>query len=337
MKENNFPKMYQITTLMAFIYSVLLVVYAIYNQFFYVDGTWFHGFTANGFAVLSGIIWIGILYSFKQFLNKILNYSKANLLLNAYLLFLGITTLSLASVVYNSIKVYNTLEEGDTFNALGAFASTSISGALLIIVSNFAIILINIVLGNQVRKIDAIEKKLFQILGFMFIVYGIISFLGTIGLLKTDLFQFFIKAVLSILIGLIFKKVLSSSNLAELKATTTYEKPIKTAKAKAEIKEQKETKNPETTYFPKKTFTKEKTKQTNTQNEEVALINVDELQDKAVILSYFQNLPNEEVNRLENIVAKKYNQNLTTEQKNNLVIQYIAEKKLYDHQRFLPK
>ena len=67
MKENSLPKVYQITGLIAFIYSVLLIVYAIYNQFFYVDGTWLHGFTANGFAVLSGLIWIGILFVFKRF------------------------------------------------------------------------------------------------------------------------------------------------------------------------------------------------------------------------------------------------------------------------------
>jgi hypothetical protein len=56
-----------------------------------------------------------------------------------------------------------------------------------------------------------------------------------------------------------------------------------------------------------------------------------------MILSYFENLPKEEINRLEIIVSKEYSQNLTDDQKRNLIIQYIVKNKLYDHQRFFPK
>ena len=207
MKEQNLPKIYQFTGLIAFIYAVLLLAYAIYSQFFYVDGTWLHGFAANGFAVLSGLIWIGILFIFKRFLNTTLNYSKANVLINAYLIFLGITTLSLATVVYKSIKVYVSLEEGDTFNSLTAFATSSILGVLFLFLSNFAIILICVLLGNQLRKVCIVQEKLFQILGFLFIAYGIISLLSTVGIIESDTFQFLIKAGLAVMIGLIFQKV----------------------------------------------------------------------------------------------------------------------------------
>lgn len=332
MKENKLPKIYQVTGLIAFIYSILLLIYAIYNQFFYVDGTWFHGFTANGFSVLSGLIWIGILFMFKRFLNSILNYSKANVLINAHLIFLGITTLSLANVVYSSIKVYASLEEKDTFSSLTSFATSSILGATLLFISNFAIILVCILLGNQIRKISIVEKKLFQILGYTFIGYGIISFLGTFGLLGTDIFQFLIKAALSILIGLVIKKVFSM-NFSDLNALTNFENRRKKEKLKTEIKPIKEHKIPEKIPTDKK----EKSKEAYLQNEELPKINLEELEDKELILSYFENLPKEELNRLENIIQNKYNQNLTNEQKQNLVLHYIAEKKLYDHQRFLPK
>lgn len=336
MKENNLPKIYQVTVLIAFIYSVLLLLYAIYNQFLYVDGTWFHGFTANGFSVLSGLIWIGILFMFKWFLNRILNYSKANLLINAHLIFLGITTISLANVVYSSIKVYTSLEEGDTFNSLTAFATSSISGAILLFISNFVIILICILLGNKIRKIDIVEKKIFQILGYTFIGYGIISLLGTFGLLGTDIFQFLTKAALSILIGLVIKKVFSMS-FSDINALKDFENRTKKAIPKPKPEQRKEHKTPEITTTYKNTFVKEKPKETHSQNEELPKINLEELEDKELILSYFENLPKEELNRLENIVQNKYNQNLTNEQKQNLVLHYIAEKKLYDHQRFLPK
>lgn len=336
MKENNLPKIYKLIVLIAFIYPVLLVVYAIYNQFFYVDGTWFHGFTANGFAVLSGLIWFGILLVFKWFLNRVLKYSKSNLLINAYLIFLGISTLSTAIVLYKSIKVYTSLEEGDAFNSLTAFATSSISGAIFLFISSFAIILISVLLGNQIRKIDIVQKQLFQILGFTFIGYGVISVLGTFGLLGTDAFQFLTKAGLSILIGLIIKKVFSM-NYSDLKTLADFEKGAKKTTAQPNSEPRKEHNSPEITTTYKNTVVKEKPKETYSQYEELPKINLEEFQDKDLILSYFKNLPEVELNRLEALVQNKYNQILTNEQKQNLVLLYISEKKLYDHQRFLPK
>lgn len=335
MKENSLPKIYQITGLIAFIYSVLLIVYAIYNQFFYVDGTWLHGFTANGFAVLSGLIWIGILFVFKRFLNRVLNYSKSNLQINAYLIFLGISTLSTATVVYKSIKVYTSLEEGDAFNSLTAFATSSISGAIFLFISSFAIILISVMLGNQIRKIDIVQKQLFQILGFTFIGYGVISILGTFGLLGTDVFQFLTKAGLSVLIGLIIKKVFS--NYSDLNTLTDFENHTKKTTPKPKPEQRKEHKTSEIKTIYKNTVVKEKPNEIYSKNEELPKINLEELEDKELIFSYFNDLPKEELNRLENIVQNKYNQNLTNEQIQNLVLHHIAEKKLYDHQRFLPK
>lgn len=336
MKEKKLPKIYQNIALIAFIYSAMLIIYAIYNQFFYIDGTWLHGFTANGFSVLSGLIWIVILFMFKRFLNHILYYNKANTLINAHLIFTGITTLSLANVVYSSIKVYASLKDGDNFNSLTSFATSSISGAILLFISNFAIILICIFLGNKIRKIDIVEEKLFQILGYTFIGYGIVSLLGTFGLLGTDIFQFLTKATMSILIGLVIKKIFNMS-FSDLNTFTDFENRTKKEINKPKIEQRKEYKIPEKTTTDKNTVIKEKSKETYSQKQELPKINLDELEDKELILSYFENLPTEELNRLENIVQNKYNQNLTTEQKNNLVLQYIVEKKLYDHQRFLPK
>ncbi len=251
MKENNLPKIYQITGLIAFIYSVLLIVYATYNQFFYVDGNWLHGFTANGFAVLSGLIWIGILFVFKRFLNRALNYSKSNLLINAYLIFLVISTLLLATVVYKSIKVYTFLEEGDTFDSLTALATYSISGVIFLFISSFAIILISVLLGNQIRKVDIVQKQLFKILGFTFIGYGVISLLETFGLLGNDVFQFLTKAGLSVLIGLIIKKVFNM-NYSDLNTLTNFENSRKTPTPKIKTEQRKEHKKPEIKATDKK-------------------------------------------------------------------------------------
>jgi len=336
MKENNLPKTYQVTELITYIYSVILLAYAIYRQFFYVDGTWIHGFAVNGFAILSGLIWMGILFVFKRFLNRILNYSKLNLLINLYLIFLGISILAIANVLYKSVQVYASLEEGDTFKSLTSFATSSISGAIFLFIASFAILLISILLGIQIRKIDLVQKKLFQILGYSFIAYAVISLIETFGLLGTDVLQFFIKISLSTVIGLIIKKV-SSMNYSDLNNLSNFENRSKTPTPKLKVEQKKEYKKPKITSTKRNKVIKRNTEKNYSQSEALPTVNIEELENKDLVLSYFKNLPNGELNRLENIVKNKYNQNLTDEQKHILVLHYIAEKKLYDHQRFLPK
>lgn len=205
-KNGSNLKIYEITGIIALIYSALLIIFSIYKQFFYIDGTWFHGFASNGFSVLSGVIWIGVLFIFKRFLNQKLNYKKADSLINTYLIFSGVTTFALGSVVFKSIKVYTSLENTDNATSLFAFASTSILSAILLFISNFAIIIICILLGNRIRKIDLVEDKLFQILGFSFIIYGVLSILSTITIIENDTISLFVKAVLAVLVGLILRK-----------------------------------------------------------------------------------------------------------------------------------
>lgn len=65
--KTSLPKIYSITSLAAFIYAAFMIIFLIYKQFFYVDGTWFHGLTVNSLAVLSSVVWLGILIVFKLF------------------------------------------------------------------------------------------------------------------------------------------------------------------------------------------------------------------------------------------------------------------------------
>ena len=339
-KKNRLPKIYHITGLIAFIYSALLIVFTIYKEFFYVDGTWLHGFTANGFAILSNLIWIGFVFFFKQFLSKVFNYTKANLLINIYLFLLGISAISIASVLYKSVKVYSSLENADQFNALIAFASTSISGAIFLFLSNFVAIFICILLGNQIRSIVMAESKLFIMLGYSFIAYGILYLLTSITLLDSDIFQLSAKAAVVILTGLIFNKAYSM-DYAELSSSQGFDntKTVKNIKPKTQDNVKRKTKSTTTkpVFNKKNDVYNDKSKKNNFQKEEIPSINLNEIEDKELVLSYYENLPQEELNRLEYIVVKKWNQDLNKEQKTNLVMKYIIENKLYDHQRFLPK
>lgn len=338
-KNGSNLKIYEITGIIALIYSALLIIFSIYKQFFYIDGTWFHGFTSNGFAVLSGVIWIGVLFIFKRFLNQKLNYKKADSLINTYLIFLGITTFALGSVVFKSIKVYTSLENADNATSLFAFASTSILSVILLFISNFAIIIICILLGNRIRKIDLVEDKLFKILGISFIIYGVLSILSTINIIENDMIQFLIKAVLAVLVGLILRKnynvTFSNLTSSSTEFKTNFNQPkseplneILTEKPIAIIEKPN-------TQSEKKSISRKK--EINTEYNEIPKINLNELEDKEMVLSYFENLSKEELNRLELIVSKEYNLNLTDDQKTDLIINHIAKNKLYDHQRFFPK
>jgi hypothetical protein len=80
-----------------------------------------------------------------------------------------------------------------------------------------------------------------------------------------------------------------------------------------------------------------KSKENTTNQEQIPFLDLNDFENSQLVLSYYENLAHEERSRLEFVVSKKYHQNLTEEQKKNLVIQYILEHKLYDHQRFLPK
>lgn len=328
-QETSLPKFYNITALIAFGYAALIIVFAIYKQFFYVDRTWFHGFTANGFAVLSSIIWFGILIVFKLFLNSILKYSKADSLINTSLVFLVLAIFSVGSVLFSSIKIYFAQEE-QGLNSLTSFASTSISSAILLILSNIGMIVVTILLGNRIRKIDIIQKKLFTILGFSFIVLGVGSALQAVSVVDSDIIIFLPKAVVAAVLGYILKETYQM-NYAELSSTLKLETREDVKLSKAKIPSQKESEKLEkTTVFKRK-------EQITPGQEVIPHIDINELENKETILSYFDNLSKDELNRLEVVAAKNYTQNLTDDQKKNLVLQYISERKLYDHNRYAPK
>lgn len=329
-QQTTLPKFYSTTALVAFFYTAFIIVFAIYKQFFYVDRTWFHGFLANGFAILSTVTWFGILLVFKLFLNRILKYSKADSLIIASLVFLAIPIYSFGSVLYSFIQTYLTFGGEDTFDSLSSFASTSISSAILLILSNFGMIVITILLGNNIRKIDIIQKKHFTILGFSFIALGVGSALQAVSIIDSDFIIFLPKAVTAAVLGYILKET-SQMASADLPSVLNLETSENVNFSKAKISSQNEPEKPEKiNVFKKK-------EQIISGPEVIPNIDINELENKELVLSYFDNLSTDELNRLEVVVAKNYTQNLTDEQKKNLIIQHIAERKLYDHNRYAPK
>lgn len=322
--KTSLPKSYNTVALLAFAYAGLMLIFSVYKDFFYVDQTWIHGLTANGFSVISNLIWIGLLFVLKVLLSKTLQYNKANSTINASLIFLGIGVYSVGVILFKLIKIYFA---SDDFNALLSFGESSISSAILLLLSSVILIVIYIILGNRLRKIDVVLKDYFKILGFSFIVYAVVSALQMAKVINSDIIGFLPKIVTVGVLGYIFKEV-SKMNPADLPS----EPEPKIA----------------ANYAPAKTFSEnksEKVEKVNVSNRKIEIaeqeaiptFDINELENKETILSYFENLSNDEKNRLAVVVAKKYNQNLTAEQTKNLILHYITEKKLYDHNRFAPQ
>ncbi|MCV2487239.1 hypothetical protein OD917_20060 [Flavobacterium sp. SH_e] len=317
--KTTLPKYYNIAALAAFIYAGLMLIFSVYKDFLYVDQTWFHGLTANGFSVFSNLIWIGILFVFKVFLNKTLQYKKADSLITISLILLAIAVYSVGVIFFKSLAVY--FSAGDV-NALTSFGSSSFSSAILLILANVTMVVINIVLGNRIRKIDVVLNDYFKILGFSFIVYAVVSALQMVKFINSDIIGFLPKIVLVAVLGYILKEV-SKMNPADLPS----EPEPKIAKNFPQNRPEK----------AEKISVSSKTKEVPVQPEPIPNFDINEQENKETILSYFENLSNDEINRLGVVVAKNYNQDLTADQTKNLILHYITERKLYDHNRFAPK
>ncbi|MHC0445664.1 hypothetical protein ACWA1F_09635 [Flavobacterium sp. 3-218] len=327
--KTSLPKIYSTTALVAYIYAVFTIVFLVYKEFFYVDQTWFHGLMANGLAVISTFVWFGILIVFKLFLNQILHYKKADSLIIAYLVFLGISIYSVGKVLLDSILLFMSLGSGDELNASMAFAATSFSGVIWLILSTVVMILITILLGNRIRKITIVHKNLFKILGFSLIVLGVCSALELFRVVESEIIVFLPKAFVVAVLGYILNET-SKMEIADLPSLP---EPVinNVNHSKANVAPQNESVKAEKAAVLKKS--------NEAVPEQIIIPNVDlnELENKEAVLSYFENLSRDEINRLEIVVSKKYDHIPTGEQLKNLIIYHIAEKRLYDHNRYAPQ
>ncbi|UTW67972.1 hypothetical protein KFE94_07605 [bacterium SCSIO 12643] len=340
--KTNSTGIYRITGLAALIYSGLLLVFSLYNQFLYEDGTWVHGFIANGFAVISGLIWISILYFFKRFLNQVLFYRKADLIINAYIVFLVLTVLSLGKIVYASMDLYFSIEDPEAVNSLTAFASDSISSAILILVSSLGIMITSILMGVRILLIHKSVRKDFTILGATFILYGILNLLQTASIIENDTYPMLSKALITMALGAAILKVLNMDLSALIPPVEP--QPIPKPKPSPKINTPKPTQKKEPKKQKEKKVDSKPPKKPKriiqeTTYEEVPAqtFDVNQLGDKDLILSYFNHLSKEELSRLESIISQKYGPDLSQEIRTNLIIQHIAQNKMYDHQRYLPR
>jgi len=322
-------KIYRITSLTAYIYSVILLFFYIYKETLYVDQTWFHGFFTMFFDIFSSIIFVSILFVFSKFVDKIIDYKKINILIYSYIAFTFLSTLSIIFVLISSLKVYS---QQNGINSLSNFAETSSSSAFLLVLSRVGLFFIAILLGNRIRKINFTKNLTFKTLGILFIVYKLIALLESINFIKTEIISGFIDVAIVAIIGYILNLKFES----KLNENYSFEQSINESMSQNKEILLNELEN-DYSALQSHNDNFNENDLIEIKDVEFEKEDLNPLEYKNEAVNYYNNLSNEEKTRLNYIVAKK-NDSISSENEiYKLVILYIIEKKLFDNNRFAPK
>lgn len=325
--NNPQSKVYKITSLSAYIYAAILLLFLVYKETLYVDQTWFHGFFTMIFSIGSAIIFVGILFVFSKFLKHIVDYKKANTLLFSYILFTILSTVSILLVLISSLNVY--AQQNDAIT-LSNFAQTSTSSLILLVLSRIGLFFTGIALGFNLQKINVTPQSIFKILGILFIAHKLFAVVESINLIKTEAFSSLITVAIVAIIGYVLTQKF------EVKEKTAFEPLIReTANKSNEILP-----NELSNDFPTQNATDESLNQTNataTNATTAEKIDVNTSEFKTEAVNYYNNLNDVEKTRLNYIITKNNDAVLSESERYNLVITYIIEKKLFDYNRFAPK
>lgn len=322
-------KIYRITSLTAYIYSAILLLFYIYKETLYVDQTWFHGFFTMFFSIFSSIFIIGILFVFSKFLDKIIDFQKANILIYCYIIFTFLSTLSIILVLISSLKVYS--QQTDV-NTLMNFADTSSSSGVFLILSRIGLFFISILLGNRIRKIKITKSLMFKTLGLLFIVYKIFALLESFNIIKTEI----ISGIINVGIVAVIGYILSIKFERQEQENKSFEPFINESNSRNKEILLNELQNDYSTQ--QSNIDKSK------RNDEIENVNIEKekedinpLEFKNEAISYYNGLTDDEKARLNYTITKKSDSLLSESETYKLVILYIIEKKLFDNNRFAPK
>lgn len=322
-------KIYRITSLTAYIYSAILLLFYIYKETLYVDQTWFHGFFTMFFSIFSSICGIIVLLVFSKFLDKIVNFQKANILIYSYIIFEALSTLSIILVLISSLKVYS--QQTDVNNLMN-FADTSSSSGVFLILSRIGLFFVSILLGNKIRKINNTKSLLFKTLGILFIVYKIFALLEAFNIIKIEI----ISGIINVGIVAIIGYILSIKFEIQEKENIAFQPLIiePTNRNKEILLDELEN---DYSTLQSNNENLEQNKFIQTKNIEEEKENINPLEFKSEAVSYYNNLIEDEKSRLKYTITKN-NESITSESEiYKLVILYIIEKKLFDNNRFAPK
>lgn len=326
--SNGDSRIYRVTSRMAYAYAAILLLFCIYKETFFVDGTWFHGFFTMFFSIFSSVFMIVILFIFSKFIDTTLKYKNISIFIYVHIFFIFLTMAAVLPVLISGLEVYHSLQTDEDVSSLMNFGETSTSSAVLLIVSRIGSFITAIMLGFQIRKIRFGEKSFFAILGVLFIVYKLISVVEAVNLIRSEILSGLLNVAIVSLIAYILsrsvdanKNVFNSLNTEYSPQTTTDYLDTMSYENSGSSTVSSENTTPTTLI------------ESNPTEPDTAPLDHSAYRDDSV--NYYKNLPEAEKTRLHYIVTKN-NVGLSESEVYEHVIRYISEKKLFDTNRFAP-
>jgi hypothetical protein len=312
---NDQPLILNYSRLAKVLYVIALLIFAfgIYEAFFYIEEDPFHELIYHICYLIKIICMMGVIFVLKNFLLRKVNYQRINSLLAVYLIFQLLVVFAFGKMLYGVYQIYNTITEG-TFASFGMLDSVtkSLLAGLLLVTSNVVILIISFIIGYRLLKQGDSNHTPFKILGISFIVISVFSILNSIEIIEQDSIFLTINALFVCSIAYFLKKAKPLANPFEFSTETNFNPVVEKEENQSLVHKSQE--------------------ETNTID-----FNLELLEDKEEVLNYYNNLTETENKRLHNLIRNKFEDTLDSSDLKNEVLKYISKKRLYDHNRYLPK
>jgi hypothetical protein len=254
------------------------------------------------------------------------------------------------------LGAYFSPDEGLSIDNLPSFVGQTLSRGVLLFLTGYASYLFIILIGIKLAKIKMVESKLFTLLGSAMIMNGVLHVADNFTDPDLTIAILLVNAAILYFIGLLFKKInvadlsplfpQKTDSSDDIKTTVPSQKIVSNVSiSKSELTSERTTLTPQKTEVStKKTPTREmksppkKTRKAAPEATPLPLVDLEKITDIALVRNYYQGLSVGEKQRLETIIEQKYSDQhtLSDSDRLNLIFQYIAERKLYDHQRYFP-
>lgn len=343
-------KSFKIAKLIALIYICLRLPQVIYEWGF--DGMFFelHPLYSLGLSVLwtAAIVYIMLMY--KKVIHSVYKTTVADKSIYYFAsLVLGLLLLSIY-VLYSSGMLQMALSLESDSQELD-LSGVSLSGISSSFYSIFYLWIINLLtgiflisLGNKVRKISPVSDPLKMTQGIIFIVYGIVSILSVFNLFGTEYFEQFVNLIAMASIGVAFHKYenitpvrLTKESISEAVKRPSKPKPEQKAPVKVKSDVKPKVKSPVFKKNSKQENTTETDQEWLSIKSAISNFRLESLEQQDAVTSYYNSLSTYEIERLNNLAAKHYLDKLSSSEVKILVLKYISDKTLYDHNKYAPK
>lgn len=314
-------KTFKSASTIALIYGAIIILInlaiIISREFFIIE--------TNLFDLPEAIIHLGasiyLLIMFRHLSNTVIKDPVLHKRINTLL---GVEIGSILLVIFMLVSAANVILQALSFDSMSSGFGNMFLAVVLLFILEIVKLVTYIRLGNKIRTKKTDDHPWFKILGILMMVYSLFIIIQAFGIIGNEEVSPIVRGCLMIVMGFAFKQY----------EHLTPVEPVKTPKPVKKVKQPK-TKTSTTKTVAKKPTTKRQVE--HPIEHEPIKTTVQHHEDLPLITSYFDNLPPSEVKRLQALINSKYPHITEAPKIKVLIFQYILDKKLYDHNRFMPQ